>query len=174
MFDPSGKLTYLRYARRELSRAATVPVLDTAEADALATERFAAGCPGDKPITGLKLSRRLVYYAPSLAVGSVQQIVPHYDYGAQASIGGRTVELEHVLLPAVADGAPRPTLHATADGGRITADDDRQGRPGAVHVPLRVVHHDAVRQGGRPAAPRPPTPSSPGPAEARRGASRSA
>ena len=121
VFDPSGKLTYLRYARRELSRAATVPVLDTAEADALATERFAAGCPGDKPITGLKLSRRLVYYAPSLALGSVQQIVPHYDYGAQASIGGRTVELEHVLLPAVADGAPRPTLHATADGGRITA-----------------------------------------------------
>jgi hypothetical protein len=121
VFDPSGRLTYLRYARRELSQAATVPLLSTTAADALATARFTAGCPGDKPITGLKLSRRLVYYAPALSARSVQRIVPHYDYGAQASIGGRTVELEHVLLPAVAADAPKPTLRATAAGGRVTA-----------------------------------------------------
>ena len=127
VFDPSGRLTYLRYAQRALAEAGTAPLLSEAAADRIATERFTAGCPGAQPVTGLKLSRRLVYYAPSLALGSVKRIVPHYDYGAQASVGGQTVALQRVLLPAIAQGAPQATLTAKAEGGRVTATTDVRG-----------------------------------------------
>ena len=149
VFDPAGRLTYLRFARRDLVEAGSVPILSGEEADALATGRFTAACPGDTPITGLKLSRRLVYLAPSLSLGSVERIVPHYDYGAEAMVGGRTVKLQRILLPAVAEGALAG--HAARERRRRSRDRRHvgQGRHRAVHVPLRVVHDDAARRRDR-------------------------
>ena len=128
VFDGDGRLTYLRYAKRDLEEGKTLPLLPTEEADRLAVERFTAGCADQGRLTGLKLSRKLVYYAPSLSLGSVQQIVPHYDYGAVASIGGERVKLERVLMPAVAEGvAPQAALTAQADGGRVSASTTVEG-----------------------------------------------
>ena len=121
VFDPGGRLTYLRYARRELSQAATVPLLSTTAADALATARFTAGCPGDKPITGLKLSRRLVYYAPALSARSVQRIVPHYDYGAQARSGAGRSSSSTCCCPPSRRTPRSATLARRRHGGRVTA-----------------------------------------------------
>jgi len=121
VFDGDGRLTYLRYAKRDLAEGETVPLLPPDEADRLAVERFTAACPGRDKLTGLKLTRKLVYYAPSLSLGSVKQIVPHYDYGATASIGGENVRLERVLMPAVEQGALTAKLDARADGGRVRA-----------------------------------------------------
>jgi Family of unknown function (DUF6345) len=120
VFGPEGKPTYVRYAQRKLTEGATVALLTPTAADALAKQRFEAGCPGQKPLDDLRLTRKLVYYAPSLSRATVERIVPHYDYGATATIAGRTVQLERVLLPAVSSGAPKATLTATADGGRVT------------------------------------------------------
>jgi hypothetical protein len=120
VFGADGTPTYVRYARRKLSKGQTVALLPAAAADRLAKQRYEAGCPGQKPMEGLRLSRKLVYFAPSLSRTTVKRIVPHYDYGAVASIGGQQVQLERILLPAVRAGAPRATLTASADGGRVT------------------------------------------------------
>jgi len=121
VFDGDGRLTYLRYAKRDLEQGETLPLLSGEEADRLAVERFTASCPGQEALSGLKLNRRLVYYAPSLSLGSVQQIVPHYDYGAVATIGGEQVKLQRVLMPALEQGALQVKLSARADGGRVRA-----------------------------------------------------
>ncbi len=121
VFAPDGRPSYLRYAHRKLEQAGDAALLRGAAADRLAVRRFTTGCPGDPAVTGLELDRRLVYHAPSLALGSVERILPHYDYGATARIGGQTVQLQRVLVPAVRRGAPKVALKATADGARVTA-----------------------------------------------------
>ena len=120
IFGADGKPTYVRYARRGLREGATVDLLSTAAADDLAKKRFEAGCPGDEALSDVRLTRKLVYFAPPLSKTSVDRIYPHYDYGAVATTGGEQVELERVLLPAVRTGGPKATLTATADGGRVT------------------------------------------------------
>ena len=123
--------------RLRARRAAELPALRPPEARAgRATRRCSAArppptgspcgasppaAPAIRAVTGLELDRRLVYHAPSLALGSVERILPHYDYGATARIGGQTVQLQRVLVPAVRRGAPKVALKATADGARVTA-----------------------------------------------------
>lgn len=120
VFGSDGKPTYVRYAQRRLTAGESVALLTPAAADLAAKQRYESSCPGQESLKDVRLTRKLVYYAPSLSRAGVKKIVPHYDYGASATVGGRSVQLERVLLPAVSSGAPKATLTASADGGRVT------------------------------------------------------
>jgi hypothetical protein len=129
-FDPQGKLTRLRHAARQLTKGETVELLGAKQADALATRVYKASCAGKGNVSSLRLDRRVVYLAPSLEMGRVKTIVPHYDYGGTAIVAGQSVDLERVLLPAVKRGGPRAQLTASASGPRITAKTTVKGGTG--------------------------------------------
>jgi Family of unknown function (DUF6345) len=120
-FDGRGRVTHLLYALRRLEQGETVPLLSPRQADRIVRARLLVHCAGRAPLRSLRLRRRLVYWAPALDRGHVRRIVPHYQYDATALVGGRRVPLETVYLPAVADGAPKVGLSATAQGAVVRA-----------------------------------------------------
>lgn len=114
-FDGNGKVSQVRFAYRQLKQGAAVPVLSPAEAD-----RILIGLLKSKPETVSRLTKRLVYYAPPIELGSVRTIFPHYLYGGSFRVGNETVPMREILLPAVAN-MPRATVSAKGEGPAVTA-----------------------------------------------------
>jgi hypothetical protein len=130
VFDGDGRVTFLRYAARELREGAMVELIDGAQADQLAEERYRNACAGQEPLERLSLDRELVYLAPDLAENGVKKIVPHYAYSGTARVAGQTVTLQKILLPATRDGAPQAKLELSAAGSRIRATTTVEGGTG--------------------------------------------
>jgi hypothetical protein len=119
-FDGAGRVLLLAYARRGLRRGPNVPLISTATADGIARSLYGAGCFGRRGLTSFRLTRRLVYYAPSLRRAGVRQIVPHYAYGGTAqSEPGVRVNLGQIVIPAIARRRLSVRLNATANGAVI-------------------------------------------------------
>jgi Family of unknown function (DUF6345) len=117
-FDPAGRLTLLTWADRRLRQGPSMELISTDAADRLAMARYAGGCFGRQGLSNIKLSRQLVYYAPSFAHAGVRQIVPHYAYSGTAQSDGEQVNLAEILVPAARTG-PSVSLNASAVGATV-------------------------------------------------------
>lgn len=148
-FDGTGKVTLLDYADRRLRRGPKVRLRSPAHADAIARAMYGAGCAGERGLQRIRLSRRLVYYAPSFAHAHVRRIVPEYAYSGTADSEGKRVNLTRILVPAVQSG-PVARLAASANGAVVSARTSIRGGTGPYSVqysscatslnPLRTTH----------------------------------
>jgi len=121
-FASGGKVSTLLYsAPPRLARLHVAPVRSATAADAQARLAYQPVCPGAPRPTALKLRRKLVYYIPILAAGPPRLLLPQYLYEASAVLGGQTVSLRRVVLPAVGAEAPHASVSATASGANVTA-----------------------------------------------------
>jgi hypothetical protein len=129
VLDGSGRVTQLAFNFRSLKQGPAVPLLSTATADKIARAQFGASCAGQAGLQGLRLSRSLVYWAPSLSQ-RVKQISPHYRYTGSAITDGQRVTLQPLLLPAIRSGGPSVSLSTTTNGATINARSTAKGGRG--------------------------------------------
>jgi hypothetical protein len=122
-FGANGNVTRLLYAARQLTPGPMVNIISSTEA----SNRAAALYPG---FNG-QFSVQLVYFAPSLALVTVSNIIPFYLCGGSGSVTNpntgeiSTLDLVKQLIPATDDPAyvPSVTLMAntTPDGTQVMA-----------------------------------------------------
>jgi hypothetical protein len=117
-FDPAGKLTRLDLAGRTLARGATFALIPPRVAARRIESRLEGGCDGSVSVQ--RLSRRVTYFAPPLALRA-KRIVPYYEFSGTALVNGVPVVLKRMLLPAVDALRPRVSISARDTGGRVSA-----------------------------------------------------
>ena len=112
---PNGKPTALQVALRKLEPIQEIPILPMEEAVARCAKLYPGLQPNGSP--------RLVYFAPSLALGSVQKIIPCYECGGDGNANGQPVSLLRSLIPATDDTALVPAVQvvAVAQGDVVSA-----------------------------------------------------
>lgn len=122
VFNGEKAATRVTYALRQVTESDTLPILGGSEAEAMAMEAY-QGTAGGK--AEVKLSSRLVYFAPTTDQTSVQTILPYYEFGGTLMVSGgkQSVPLRRTLLPAIRDPRFLPTVGISAqqDGNALTA-----------------------------------------------------
>lgn len=121
-FGSEGDVTRINYVYRSLAEAEQVELISQHESK----EQCAANLQSqskDKSFDDLKLDMRLVYYAPPLNSPNVKTIIPFYDCGGTAVVGGNTIALLRELIPAVVNQnyVPKLSLQADARGFEVDA-----------------------------------------------------
>lgn len=116
-FNSDGSVSQLLYAQRVLQRGQSVAVISSSEAQKIALSNYRRQNPNGE----LKLTSQLVYYAPSLDLSSVKQIVPQYLVGGTANIGGQQVQLRQTLVAAVPELTPKVNIEASSSGAKVSA-----------------------------------------------------
>lgn len=126
--DAGGTTTQFRFANRALKRGEYVSVIDHSQAKRRCEQRVLTGDQG-KLLDKLNVTAELVYYAPSMDITSVETILPHYDCGGTAVVGGEIVDLLHETIPAVDSAVyiPQAVVIAKVDGGMINAQVNIEG-----------------------------------------------
>ena len=120
-FGPDGDATSLHVSMRKLQLAGEIPIISIDEAARRCAERY--------PNLGGSQRPRLVYYAPELPsligllLPAVQKIMPCYECGGDAPVGGQLVNLLQTIIPATDDPDLIPTvlLEAAARGNLVSA-----------------------------------------------------
>ena len=120
-FGPDGDATSLHVSMRQLQLSGEIPIISIEEAARRCAERY--------PNLGGNQRPRLVYYAPELPsligllLPAVQKIMPCYECGGDAPVGGQTVSLLQTIIPATDDPDLIPTviLEAGARGNLVNA-----------------------------------------------------
>lgn len=112
---PNGETTQIRYAFRTLKQGPSVQMISPGQAD-----RLVAFSLGTSPSNLAKLKKSLVYYAPPIELGTVQNIVPHYLYSGSFQVEKETFQVRDFLVPAVAN-APQAKVDASTQGGSVLA-----------------------------------------------------
>jgi hypothetical protein len=118
-FGPGGEPTSLNVSLRKLELAGEIPIISVDEAARRCRERY--------PNLGANARPRLVYFAPEIQMGlllpAVQKVLPCYECGGDAPVGGQTVSLMQTIIPATDDPdlVPNVILEATAQGNLVNA-----------------------------------------------------
>jgi hypothetical protein len=116
-YGTNGGITRLHYAARRYLEGKTVAVISPS----LASERVAHLFPG----LNAQITPQLVYYAPSLALGTVSNLIPWYACTGTSTVTNpitkkvSTLNLTAPLIPATDDPAyvPSAALSANVVGG---------------------------------------------------------
>lgn len=116
-FNSDGSVSQLLYAQRLLQQGQSVGVISSADAQKIALSNYRRQNPNGE----LKLTSQLVYYAPSLDLSSVKQIIPQYLIGGTANIGGQQVQLRQTLVAAVPELTPKVNIEASSSGAKVSA-----------------------------------------------------
>ncbi len=131
VFDGQKNVSHLAYILRQVEKGKSVPVLSQSEADAKAEAQYGASMKTD--LQGeLKLSSKLVYYAPSIEHEEVGVLIPHYQYEGTFMPQGaeQPVQLRRLLLPAVQQETglkPDAGFEANVEEGTIVAEASVEG-----------------------------------------------
>lgn len=118
-FGPDGEPTSLNVSFRKLERGNEIPIISVDEAARRCRERY--------PNLGGSQRPRLVYFAPQIQSGlllpAVQKVLPCYECGGDAPVGGETVSLIQTIIPATDDPEliPNVILEASAQGNLVNA-----------------------------------------------------
>jgi len=120
-FGPDGDATSLHVSMRQLQLSGEIPIISIEEAARRCAERY--------PNLGGNQRPRLVYYAPELPsligllLPAVQKVLPCYECGGDAPVGGQSVSLLQTIIPATDDEEliPRVNLEAGAKGNVVQA-----------------------------------------------------
>ena len=121
-FDAKETPTQVAFALRGLQQAGHVQIVSNARAEDHAAALFLAAHPEVRPSDVDYQCEELVYYAPPLALSTVDELFPHYDCSGTATTGevgtaqAQQFELLRTLVPAVED-VPVASLTATIVSG---------------------------------------------------------
>jgi hypothetical protein len=118
-FNGDETATSVHYALWSMRQGSNVVIIPAAQATKLARQEYASQCGGGI-LRDVKLSQRLVYYAPPLSLESVRAVMPAYEFGGTAQSGQETVDLRQVYVPAQQAGL-RVSMNASAEGRTVTA-----------------------------------------------------
>lgn len=115
-YAPGGQVTHLLYSARTLQPSVVTP-LPPIE---MVLTRAAALYPG---LTNPLLEARLIYYAPAWTAGTPVRILPCYDIGGTAEVGGQPVNLTRRILYVLPDPTlvPQVGLLVTNSGQQVSA-----------------------------------------------------
>jgi hypothetical protein len=109
--------THLLYAVRQLQSAGSVTIISSNEAIRRVASQYYGG-------SNVQITAQLIYYCPPLSLGTVSNIIPHYQCAATTTVTNpdnsvSTMNLMPVLIPATDDTnyVPVPTLTAGTVGG---------------------------------------------------------
>lgn len=116
VFDGSGAPTLVMIAMRSLSVGDPVQITPPENAGDLCRDAYGRAVPSEleKGAPAFSSSARLVYYAPPLALSTVEALFPHYLCEGSLTFGdGSVMDLRPVLALAVPD-APTVEIQAEA------------------------------------------------------------
>lgn len=122
-FDPSGKVSLLRYSARKVKEGASVPILTQALAEQACAETYSEQQGPQRAAQGLPFEVNLVYYAPELELKSVTKLLPHYECKAGGFGGtGGDIEIRPFFVPALELSLPPDVdVSASNSGPVVTA-----------------------------------------------------
>lgn len=127
-FDSTVNVTRLHYAHRDLRPGEKVRIITTKEAVKRCRSLY-QGADIKKQDSNLKIKTRLLYYAPSLSIRSVDTILPFYECSGTVVFKERESSLLQYLIPATDDNkyVPSIRLEATVKDANVNANVDIKG-----------------------------------------------
>lgn len=146
-FDSEGEVSLLRQAWRDVRRGDSVEIMAPGEAQEHCAESFfdvfTEISIANPESAQLNLAPpRLLYYAPSLAMDSVQRLYPHYECGGTAMVNGQEIILQSIFVPAIED-VPQVELSVKCGGEPGHGRGHGERRYAALQLSVELLPRDA-------------------------------